>query len=139
MIKLAKNQVPLERIALFTLCIVPVSCLVRACLHSCKHHHRQHHLFNMLRLYPCHLLLLVLMTVWASFSILLKHQVASYAYYFYVVCIVLSLVSSLLDAASGWVEARFFAHIADPLYAAHNHYSPLFDSLSSAGAYSFCF
>ena len=141
MLKLNKNGVPKEYIALLTLSIVPLICLVSLCIGKLGQNKQSHkYIRNMLKMYPCKLAILLIITVWASFSVLLRRnqlttiQTATrlYSYYFYIVCFALYLLLSLFNLFNAHFIRKFFANIVDPTISLSNYYA-IFYSLNNVG------
>ena len=133
-----KNGVLREYIALFTLIFLPMSCLIFTSINYVKWPFKNN-LFTTMRLYPCKLFLLLLMTSWASYSILLKTNKTqkdhNYAYYFYIVSFILYAICCMLNLFSGHFKMRFFSKITDEKRLMNNLHYPFFFSIDNAGMY----
>lgn len=138
MIKLNKIGVPIEYLALGSLAFMPIYCLVDILI---NYFLKTTLLYQFLQLYPCKLVILLMMTLWASFSVLLKrpdhqHQhYQQYAYYFYIVCFLLYVTWSLFNLYFGLLQSNFFAKVSDQKHNSieNNSYYGFFVSISQTG------
>jgi hypothetical protein len=125
---------------LFTLVFLPMSCLIFTCI-NCVKWTVKSNLFTLMRLYPCKLFILLLMTSWASFSILLKKDNNNkdhyYAYYFYIVSFILYATCCLINLFNRHFLTRFFAKITDEKHILNNLHYPFFFSIDNAGWQSY--
>ena len=120
-----------------------MSCVIYMCINHLIKPSPFKCLYNFLRIYPCKLLILLLVVSFASFSILLKQQQYQsnyYALYFYIICFVVYAASSSVDLFSKLFASRFFNGISDPSFSLNNEYYSLFDTISNTGwCYFFIF
>ena len=127
---------------MFTLVFLPMSALIFTSI-NCVKWTVKSNLFTLMRLYPCKLFILLLMTSWASFSILLKKDNNNndhyYAYYFYIVSFILYATCCLINLFSRHFLTRFFAKITDEKHLLNNLHYPFFFSIDNAGWHSIFF